>query len=358
VFLSGGLDSSVICGILSGLAERPVSTFSVGFDGPAAFDERRQAQSVSRHFGTDHHELQLSAVEIADELPRLIDHLAEPVMDPAMIPTYLLSRFARERVTVALTGEGADELFAGYRRYGYARRLGWLGRLPTAGLHGVGGWIPRRLGQALDAVHEREPWRAHLEWSSVLGGREASRLFDPEAYAAFERSAGEAFARYFSGTRRLEDQLRADQHEWLPHNLLGKVDRASMAVSLEARVPFLDHRLVEWAADLPEGQRLDGSRTKVVLREAFRERLPAEIVRRGKRGFDLPLAAWIRGPLGPLAREAFSAENLRRWPGLRADRAARMLELHLGGRQDFGLPLFNLLSVLIFLERRTAAAGA
>jgi asparagine synthase (glutamine-hydrolysing) len=353
-FLSGGLDSTVITGVLASLIDGPVETFSVGFEGAAGHDEREYARQASRHYGTNHHELVVSPVDIAEYLPRLIRHLAEPVTDPALIPTYLLSRFAREKVTVVLTGEGADELFGGYRRYLYQSRYGWLARLPGTGRAGrgaLGSLLPRRVEQALEAMSEEDPLRSHLQWAAVVGSRVAAGLFGADAFEAYRHRVADRYAGYFGDRRQLADSLRADQSEWLPHNLLAKVDRASMAVSLEARVPFLDHRIVDWASRLPDRMRIDGSVTKVVLREAYRDRLPPAIVRRDKMGFDLPLDAWIRGPLREMATDLLSPTSLTRWEGL--DRAAveAMLKQHLDERQDFGLPLFNLLSVMSFLDR-------
>jgi asparagine synthase (glutamine-hydrolysing) len=359
MFLSGGIDSSVVVGLLAGMVDHPVKTFSVGFEGEAAFDERRFAALVAGHYRTDHHELLLSPMAIAEQLPRIIDQLAEPVMDPALIPTRLLSEFARREVTVVLTGEGADELFGGYRRYLYQKRYGRFAAVPgllAAGRGALGRWLPRRAGQALDALSRREPVANHLEWSSVVGRDVAAKLFDRDAWVAHEREAAAAFSPYFrDGRIRLGDQLRADQHEWLPHNLLAKVDRASMAFSLEARVPFLDHRVVEWAALLPDSEKILGGETKVILRRAFRESVPPKVLERPKQGFDLPLAAWIRGPLRSLARDLLAPRTLRRWEALRTDGVGEMLRLHLDGAQDFGLPLFNLLSIMLFLERRGPA---
>jgi asparagine synthase (glutamine-hydrolysing) len=353
-FLSGGIDSSVITGVLASLVENPVETFSVGFEGAEGHDEREYARQASQHYGTRHHELLVSPVDIAEHLPRLIEHLSEPVTDPALIPTYLLSRFAREKVTVVLTGEGADELFGGYKRYLYQARYGWLGKLPgarQAGRGALGSRLPRRLEQALGAVAEDDPAKSHLQWASVVGARIASGLFHHDAFVAFERRVAEQYAPYFSVERNLADSLLADQSEWLPHNLLAKVDRASMAVSLEARVPFLDHRLVEWAAALPDEMRIDGSVTKAVLREAYRDFLPPAIVKRDKRGFDLPLDAWIRGPLRTLTTDLLCPTSLSRWEGLDAAAVGAMLAQHLDKKQNFGLPLFNLLSVMIFLDQ-------
>jgi len=353
VFLSGGLDSSVVTALLAGMSERPVETFSVGFAGDAALDERAFARAAAAHYGTAHHELVVSPVDIATHLPDLVRHLAEPVLDPALLPTFLLSRFARQRVTVVLTGEGADELFGGYKRYAYQQRFGWIGALPGVkqlGRGALGDLLPRRVEQALEAASEDDPTQSHLAWASVLGSRVARGLFDRERFEAYERRVAERFAPYFDRAElRLADQLRADQSEWLPHNLLAKVDRATMACSLEARVPFLDRRIVDWAAGLPDAARIRGGETKRVLREAFRERLPASVLGRAKRGFDLPLATWIRGPLLPLVEERLAESNLARWEGLDAAAVRSLVDRHLAGQQDFGLPLFNLLSVLLFL---------
>jgi len=355
VFLSGGLDSAIVTALVSDLSDHPARTFSLGFDDAAAFDERSHAKLVSDHFGTEHHELVLSPVQIAEHLPALIDHVAEPVMDPAMLPTWLLSQYARQEVTVVLTGEGADELFAGYRRYAYQDRYGWLSRIPglAQSIRGpAAGFLPRRIEQALEAVGEESPARNHLRWSATIGRAVAAKLFDREMLERSESRTEQHFASYFDSSKiRLRDQLRADQHEWLPHNLLGKVDRASMAHSLEARVPFLDHRLVEWAAGLPDSARLSGGESKVILRRAFADRLPSSILTRRKQGFDLPLAQWMRGPLREVASDLLTRERLARWPGLNADSVTALLDDHLREREDYGLPLFNLLSVMLFLER-------
>jgi asparagine synthase (glutamine-hydrolysing) len=349
MFLSGGLDSSVIAALLARQSNHPVQTFSVGFEDAAAFDEREHARAVAQAVGAEHHELVVSAVQIAEQLPELIAHLAMPVTDPAILPTWMLSKFARRKVTVALSGEGADELFAGYRRYHYQDTFGWLGKVP--GSSALKGLLPRRIEQALEAVGEERPARNHLLWSATVGLSLATQLFEPEVVRAAADRAVREFEPYFLTDRvRLRDQLAADQGQWLPHNLLAKVDRASMAHSLEARVPFLDHRVVEWAARQPDDLKLRGKTTKFVLREAFRGTLPETATTRPKQGFDLPLAAWIRGPLRPLAEAAIAAAGL--WPELRADRARSMLDEHLAGSQDHGLPLFLLVSVLTFLERR------
>ncbi len=354
MFLSGGIDSTAILSIASRALDGPVRTFSVGFE-EAGFDERRFARLAAERFGAEHRELVVSAEDVGRHLPRLVEHLAEPVLDPAMIPTWLLSEFARREVTVALSGEGADELFGGYRRYRLQRRWGFLGRLPGVELAArvAGRSMPGRSGQALEAMARSDAARNHLRWASTVSPRVARGLFGREAYARFEARAAEALRPYFTeGPSRLAGQLRADQGEWLPHDLLAKVDRASMAFSLEARVPFLDHRIVEWAALQPDRLKIAQGVGKWILRAAFRDDVPRGILTRPKRGFDLPLGAWMRGPLRPLALELFTRSALSRFPELDADFALALMQDHLRGRDELGLPLFNLLSLLLFLNTR------
>ena len=356
VFLSGGIDSTIVAALATDAGGRPVETFSVGFDGAGAYDERPWARRAAAHIGSVHHERVLSAADVAALLPAVTAHLGEPVLDPALLPTFELSRFARERVTVALTGEGADELFAGYRRYRLQRRFSWLGAVPgltTAGrLAPRLGWIPRRAGQALEALAAPDATTAHLEWSATLSRSIAAEVFER---AALDRTATrlvEQFAPYFVADRDpLEGTLAADMQEWLPNNLLAKVDRATMAFSLEARVPFLDPRVVERAARIPASRKIEGGRGKAPLRRAFAGRIPREILERPKRGFDLPLDAWLRGPLRGEAESRLRDAVFPDGSGIRADGVRRLLDDHLGGRLDFGLPLFNLLAVAIFLDR-------
>ena len=355
MFLSGGLDSGAVLSLLAGSSSEPVRTFSVGFDDAEEYDEKRYARMLADRFGAEHHELVVSAADIGNRLPLMVEHLDEPVTDPAMIPTWILSEYARKEVTVVLTGEGADELFAGYRRYLYQKKYGWVAAMPAAGRFARSGLrrrLPGRAGQAFAALAESDPGLNHVEWSMIIDPDTGQGLFGKNEFRQIRLGLGRWFGRYFeTAPSRLSGSLYADQNEWLPHNLLSKVDRATMAFSLEARVPFLDHRLVEWAARLPDSHRISAGVTKQVLRRAFRNDLPDEILVRPKRGFDLPLGDWIRGPLLPVVREMFREKSFRRWNGLRGDYAAGMLERHLTGKADLGLPLFNLLSILLFLEK-------
>jgi len=356
VFLSGGLDSTGIAALLARVAPGRVASFSVGFDGDAAGQDRAFAALASRAIGTEHRELLVSAADVARLLPEIVAHLEEPVLDPALLPTWLLSRFARQEVTVALSGEGADELFGGYRRHLWQQRLGWMRVVPglasTARAGTALGILPHRVGQALEAIGTQEPVRNHLNWSQTLSPSLLGELFDEEAVSRFEIDSEATFAPYF-GSRgdTLGTRLRADLGEWLPHNLLAKVDRASMAFSLEARVPYLSNDVVRLAATLPDRMKIRGRSTKVVLREAFRDLVPGEILNRRKQGFDLPLDAWIRGPLRALAVDRLEDGRVNRWQVFRPGAVSKLLASHLSGAQDFGLPLFNLVSLGLFLER-------
>ncbi len=359
VFLSGGIDSTGLAALIAREAPGRVQSFSVGFADAAAHDERRFAALASRALGTEHHELVVSADDVARVLPEAIAHLEEPVLDPALLPTWLLSRFARSEVTVALSGEGADELFGGYRRHLFQERLGWMHAVPGLGPAARAGRrigvFPARVGQALEALGTSDPVRNHLEWSQTIAGSLAATLFDPDLVREHDRFAEASFAPYFEGDPGgLSARLRADLSEWLPHNLLQKVDRASMAFSLEARVPYLALPVVRFVAALPDDVKIRGGETKRLLRRALAGVVPAEILARPKQGFDLPLSAWLRGPLRNLASECLDEHALARWPGLNAKEAARLFARHLSGAEDFGLPLFNLLSVGIFLERHGA----
>ncbi len=356
VFLSGGLDSTGLTALLAQEAPGRVQSFSVGFADAAAHDERRYAALASSALGTEHHELVVSADDVARVLPVAIAHLEEPVSDPALLPTWLLSRFARNEVTVALSGEGADELFGGYRRHVFQERLGWMrtvpGLAPAARAGRKLGVFPARVGQALEALGTKDAVHNHLAWSQTMSDSLLETLFDEALVGEHHRFAEATFAPYFDGNPgALSARLRADLSEWLPHNLLQKVDRASMAFSLEARVPYLALPVVRFVAALPDDVKIRGGETKRLLRRALAGVVPAEILDRPKQGFDLPLAAWLRGPLRGLASERLDERALRRWPGLDAKEAAGLFARHLSGAEDFGLPLFNLLSISLFLER-------
>ncbi|MEO5619212.1 MAG: asparagine synthase (glutamine-hydrolyzing), partial [Candidatus Eisenbacteria bacterium] len=304
--LSGGVDSSVVVALMSRLLERPVQTFSVGFDEPGPYNELPFARTVARHLGTEHREILISPRDLLREIPSLAWHQDEPVSEPAAIPTFLVSQLARETVTVVLTGEGGDELFAGYPKYAVdplARRLAALpeGLREPLLRHGVDR-LPfrfRKLKVVARSARFRDEAERLAAWFAGFAGEERQRLLSPEmrrhdglGAAAFRAALAESSAR-----RPLDRMLDADLRLWLPDDLLMKVDKMSMAASIEARVPLLDHPLIEWAARLPDRFKVRGLEGKVLLKRLARRLIPREVVDRPKVGFTVPLAPWFRGGL-------------------------------------------------------------
>jgi asparagine synthase (glutamine-hydrolysing) len=352
--LSGGVDSSVVVALMTRLTGRPVETFSVGFADAPQLDERSYARAVARHCRSNHHEIEVDAARLAEELPRMVWHQDEPVSEPAAIPTYLVSRLAREHVTVVLTGEGGDELFAGYPKYAadpWARRLsGWPAPLRSLLLDGLVDRLPfgmRRLQVAGRSARFAGEADRLASWFAAFAGAERSELLAPELLARGDRGA-DAFARALEGgaaRRPLDRMLLADTLLWLPDDLLMKMDKMSMAASIEARVPLLDHPLVEWAARLPDRYKLNGMSGKVLLKSLARKLVPPEVVDRRKIGFQVPLAAWFRGPLRELLQEALLAPRATERGYYRPGVLQRLVADHLDGRRDRSRELWTLLSL-------------
>jgi asparagine synthase (glutamine-hydrolysing) len=304
-FLSGGVDSTAVVALMTQQAGAPVQTFSVGFREPG-YDELPWARRVAERFGTDHHELVVAPHDVG-VLDTVLDALDEPLADASAIPTYLVSRLARHHVKVVLTGDGGDELFAGYDRYVVDHRRRLLGRLGDAGLGGG-------LRVLSDALPERTPGRnylynlslpraaRYLDAISIFPERALVGLVDPEvARASTPLDASLASSDGLDALSRFQD---LDLNTYLPGDILTKVDRMSMANSLEARVPLLDHKLVEFACALPARLRLRRGRTKYLLRRALRGRVPDEVLTRPKQGFGVPLRAWFGARLPGFFREA------------------------------------------------------
>jgi asparagine synthase (glutamine-hydrolysing) len=334
-FLSGGIDSSAVVGLMAAHSARPIRTYSIGFAGAAAdqyYNELPYARRVAALFGTEHREI-LVRPDTAALLPRLLWHMDEPVSDSAFITTYLVSEFARRDVTVILSGVGGDELFGGYRRYlgdhyqAYFDRLpSWLRRTATA----AGRRLPSdRHGPLLNlsrlakgflesaALPFEERYRAYVE---VFPRDEAARLLGGEGGAGADRIA-EAFLDA-PGDDGLNRMLSVDAQTQLADDLLLLTDKMSMAASLECRVPLLDHELVELAARMPQAIKIRGGRLKHALKEAVSDLLPADIIERKKRGFGTPMGAWLKHDLATLMHELLSkasveARGLFRYPAVR-----------------------------------------
>jgi asparagine synthase (glutamine-hydrolysing) len=354
VFLSGGIDSSCIAAALSELeSAHRVRTFSIGFDDPS-FDESEPARAVADYLGTDHHEHIFAASTVLEMLPEVVTWLDEPLGDASLLPTHLLSRFARNEVTVALGGEGGDELLAGYPTF--AAELGSR----------VYRRLPRRARQLAEAMVSSLPVRhgnlsfdfkvkqflrgaaevpslAHQRWMSAFDGAEIRALLaDPPAIDVevehLQRSQGLA-----KGADRLARSLALYQDTYLPGDALNKVDRASMACGLEVRAPLLDAALVESIQRLPSRYKFARGRTKRILKRAAAGRLPSSILRRPKRGFCVPVARWLRGPLGPLLDDLLGPDRLTRQGLFRPEEVARRIREHREGARDHRKPLWTLL---------------
>ena len=369
-FLSGGLDSSAIVALMAQCLDQPVNTFSIGFDDPA-FDESPYAQRVAERYRTDHH------LRIADpDDVALVDRLAgiydEPFGDSSAIPTYLLCRAARERVTVALSGDGGDEVFAGYRRQAmHLRTEAVRGRLAES--------LRRPLFGALAAVYPKADWaprwlrakttfqelasdsaEAYFRAVSALSDETRDRLFS----SAFKRRLGgyraQDLLRAHMEQVRGEDPLRqiqyADLKTWLPGGILVKVDRASMANSLEVRSPLLDHRLVAYGLALPSEDKVRNGRGKMILKEAMREDIDIDLIERRKQGFSVPLARWFRGPLRATIERLATSERLADSGIFAMEEVQRMVSRHLAGLSDFATPLWLLLMFDAFLGTRPQVA--
>jgi len=324
-FLSGGVDSSCVVGLMAKLGVQDIKTFSIGYDSPES--ELDYARIVADHFHTDHHELRLSPVDFSGTLPKIVWYMDEPVGDPASIPLYYLSQFARQRVTVALSGEGSDEIFAGYPIYNRMLAFESANRIPLANL---GGRILGRLAGDSKIRKYAEMLGKPLEWRyGGVGG-----LFSPSQAARMRISN----CRPLDGVSATYGQCRGlpplgrmsylDLTTWLPDDLLVKADRMTMANSLELRVPFLDHRLVEFAASLPRRLRLRGGVTKYVLKKWAERLLPRKIIYRAKAGFSVPTKSWFRGDLAGYARETLLAGDSPSLEFLSPTEIEHLLEAH------------------------------
>jgi asparagine synthase (glutamine-hydrolysing) len=357
-FLSGGIDSSIVVALMAGLADRPVKTFSIGFE-ESSYDELRFARAVAKRYGTEHHEFTIrpQALELTEKLVR---HLDEPFGDFSIFPTYLVSKMARDFVTVTLSGDGGDELFAGYDTYlahRFDRRV--YHRLPRVVKNRVLGPLAVRIppsGRKKGAVNSfkrfvlgtRLPKELmHARWMVFLGETERRRLFSEDALAGLDPELPyEPILRHSRDAAGSDDVARTgyvDVKTYLTDDILVKVDRMSMAASLEARVPYLDRRLVEFALSLPPGLKMRGLRTKVLLKDSFREELPPEIRRRGKQGFSIPIKNWIRSELRPMLLDLLSEKRIREQGLFDPATVARLVREHLDGVENHSHVLWALM---------------
>jgi asparagine synthase (glutamine-hydrolysing) len=362
VFLSGGLDSSSVAAALCEVEPaRNVRTFSIGFEDPS-FDESQHARAVARHLGTDHHERTFSIQTVYELLPEVSGWLDEPFGDASILPTHLLSRFARGEVTVVLGGDGADELLAGYPTFEAERAAGLFRRLPRQAQVLAGAAVGRlpvdhrnfsldfKLKQFLRGAAEPLPL-AHQRWLGSFSGAEIARLLvggDPIGIEAEHLRRAEDIR---GGGDALSRSLALYQDTYLPEDILTKVDRASMACGLEVRAPFLDTGLVDFMQALPSAYKLGRRQTKRILKRAAASRLPASILARPKKGFGIPVASWLRGPLTPMVDELLGRDRLERQGIFHPEEVARRIDEHRAGVRDHRKPLWTLLMFQLWYDR-------
>jgi asparagine synthase (glutamine-hydrolysing) len=365
-FLSGGIDSSAVVTTLARQTDGPLKTFSIGFD-EADFSELAQAREVAAQVGADHHELVLrpDVVGIVDQLTWYLD---EPFGDTSAIPTFMVSKLAAEHVKVVMTGDGGDELFAGYDRYLVEHRERLFERVP-APLRKLAAAVGRAMPEGmrgrrlLQHVALDGPSR-YLDAFRLFRTEELGRLFTPGAFEEIGRhdpaaQAVRCLRRH--GTDWLSAIQYCDLRTYLPLDILTKVDRMTMAHSIEARPPLLDHRLVEFAAALPARYRLRNGATKYLLKRAMRGVLPDRIIDRPKQGFAVPLGRWLRRELAPFAADLLLSPTCRARGIFDAAYVQKLLQLHAGGR-DLSLPIWTMLSFEMwcrrFLDRAVEPAPA
>jgi asparagine synthase (glutamine-hydrolysing) len=365
-FLSGGIDSSVVAAMMRVKSNAAVRTYSIGFR-EEGFDEAPHARSVAQHLGTDHTELYVRPQEAQAVIPQLPSIYDEPFADSSQVPTYLLSKLTRQHVTVALSGDGGDELFAGYTRHRFARAASKvpapLGRALACGLGVVGPAMWDRPFRMLPA-RRRPSLGADKMYKAALlfrgGGEDGYRSLvsawdDPERIVA---GASEPNGPIFDNdlAKALPDPLDRMQYldtvTYLPDDILTKVDRASMAVALEARVPLLDHRVVEFAWRLPARLKMRYGKGKWLLRQLLYRRVPKSLVERPKSGFAIPLGTWLRGPLRPWAEELLMEERLSAGGLLNAAPIRARWQEHLEGRRNWHASLWTVLMFQAWREKR------
>jgi asparagine synthase (glutamine-hydrolysing) len=372
-FLSGGIDSSTVVALMQKQAPRAIKTFSIGFS-EDDYDEARYAKAVAAHLGTDHTDLYVSAAEAREVIPSLPQIYDEPFGDSSGIPTYLVARLARQQVTVALSGDGGDELFGGYNRYVWGRSI-WartsgmsplikygLGRavlaISPATWDRIGRALPNRyrqptfgdrlhkLAEVIDVESPDELYRRLVSQqrereSLIIGAREVPVWADTET-ASLERG---------DFTERM---MFNDQVAYLTDDILVKVDRAAMSSSLETRVPMLDHRLVEFAWELPLNMKIRDGQGKWILRQVLNKYVPPKLFDRPKQGFGVPIDSWLRGPLRDWAETLLSESSMKKDGYLKTKIVRARWEEHLTGRRNWGHWLWNVLMFQSWHEKHLA----
>jgi len=357
-FLSGGTDSSAVVALMAELGARPLKTFSVGFR-EHGFSELPYARKVAERFKTEHQELVVTADDMAAELPRLIEFRGEPVAEPTDVALYKIAQLASRSVKVVLAGEGGDELFAGYPKYAADRMTGMVSALPKNMVRALVRWLPyrqRRVKLALETLSIQNEAERSATWFASFSREEREALFAPDFLAQVDAAHP---ARIFQETLEkvrdrspLKRMLYADLKIWLPDNLLLRGDQMTMAASIEERVPFLDHKLVEMAARIPSRLLTQGFQTKVFLRRALKPYLSPEILRRRKVGFTVPVGQWFRKELKTLVGDLVLSPNSNTRSYFSKASTEKFVQEHFKGVRDRQKQLWALVNFEIWSRNR------
>src|SRR4030042_474324 len=365
VFLSGGIDSSTITALAQKEVPGKVKTFSIGFEDPS-FDESKYGWLASKHIGTEHHDQTMTPADLLNIVPNLPDILDEPMADASILPTYLLSKFTRGYVTVALGGDGGDELFAGYPTY-LAHKFARLYERFFGFFHPISLFFANLLPVSDDNISfdfKLKKFLSGIGYSDVIRNSvwlgafpflEIEEVLSPEIHAQFNRDqlVKEAFS--YEKEYPYDDPITKlqylDMRLYLQESILVKVDRASMACSLEVRAPFLDHELVEFVMSLPSKWKLRGFTSKYILKKAMGNLLPEEVINRPKKGFGVPIAKWVKGPLKELFEDLLSYNRIKREGFLNPEHVKTLLQDHLLNKKDNRKQLWTLLVWELWVSR-------
>ena len=364
-FLSGGIDSSAVVALMSQESTERVKTFSIGFD-EQDFSELHHARRVAEHVGADHHEfiVRPDAVEV---LPLLVEHYGEPYADSSAVPTYYVAKETRKHVTVALNGDGGDESFAGYERYAAMGITEKYRKVPSllreSLIRRAVDLIPTdatkrsriKSAQRLLAVVDRPKTGRYMHWMSTFNDETKQPLytdsFRQQIMSADATGILETWFKRANGIGVVDAMLLTDQMTYLPNDLLVKVDIATMAVSLEARSPFLDHHVIEFAASLPQNLKLRGLTGKYLLKKVLRKLLPSENLDRRKMGFGVPVGHWFRGKMQPFLREVLLSEKALGRGLFKPEAVKQLVELHTRAERDYSAQLWTLLMLELWFNR-------
>lgn len=370
-FLSGGIDSSLVVAYMQQASSRPVKTFTIGFEDPA-FDEAPHAEAIAKHLGTDHSTWRISDADALSVVPKLPWAYDEPFADSSQIPTMLVAELAKRQVTVSLSGDAGDELFAGYERYLWAEGLNqrlqrlpdWVRQLGARGIHAIPpSWIQQshgllapalgRLGRVSDPAQKARKLATILSTEGDQAIYKGAITLWQDQVLVPSSGQPDLLSRHdhaFLGKDMVAKMQLWDFKTYLPDDILVKVDRAGMAVALESRIPLLDARMIELAWRVPHACKLAGGRGKLPLRHLLAQEVPSALFERPKKGFGVPLAAWLRGPLRGWAGDLLSPEALRRSGLLQPEPILKSWAAHLSGQRDEHYPLWGVLMFQAWLD--------